>query len=185
MQTLEAIAKRASLKARLSAREVEPDKLAKILDAARLAPSARNKQPWRFIIVKDKEQVETLVSRAFSEGNQPAKEAPIIIVVCANPEDDIVRDGKEYYLHDVGMAVENLLLAATELGLATHPMTGVNEDELKQVSSIPPEVRFVIATPLAYPAADSYDEAAKERLSERTRKTLDELVYYNEWGKSF
>ncbi|MFC1870998.1 nitroreductase family protein, partial [Chloroflexota bacterium] len=141
--------------------------------------------PWRFIVIKGKEQIETLVSRAFSEGNQVAKEAPIIIVACAKPNDDIVRDGKEYYLHDVGMAVENMLLAATELGLATHPMTGVNEDELKRILCVPPEVRFVIATPLAYPVTDSYDEASKERLGERTRKTLDELVYYDEWGKSF
>ena len=81
------------------------------------------------------------------------------------------------------MAVENMLLAATDLGLLTHPMTGVNEDELKGILGIPFEVRFVAATPLAYPAEGSYEEAVKERQSQRTRKDLKELVYSNVWGK--
>ena len=89
-----------------------------------------------------------------------------------------------YYLFDVALAVENMLLAATDLGLVTHPMTGVNEAELKKALGIPDEIRFVVATPLAYPAQNSYDEAAGERLSQRTRKDLPEIVYYNAWGKA-
>ncbi|MFC1967947.1 nitroreductase family protein [Chloroflexota bacterium] len=185
METLEAISKRTSLKRRLSARDVEEEKIAKILDAARLAPSAGNKQPWRFIVVRGKEAVENLVTRAFSEGNLVAREAPIIIIACANPSDDIVRDGKEYYLFDVALAVENMLLAATDLGLATHPMTGVNEDEVKKILGIPDEVRFVAATPVAYPSEGSYEEASQERLSQRTRKDMQELVYSNAWGRPF
>jgi len=69
METLEAINKRTSLKTRLSSREVEQEKITKILNAASLAPSARNRQPWRFIVVKGKEAVETLISRTFSEAN--------------------------------------------------------------------------------------------------------------------
>jgi len=61
METLETIGKRASLKAFLSAREVEEEKITKILDAARFAPSAGNKQPWRFIVVRGKENVENVV----------------------------------------------------------------------------------------------------------------------------
>ncbi len=184
METLEAIAKRASLKMRLSTRNIEQEKITRILDAARLAPSARNNQPWRFIVLKNREGIKSLVSKAFNEGNQVMKEAPVIIIACAHPGDDIIRDGREYYLHDVGMAVENMLLVATDLGLVTHPATGVNEVELKRILDIPDEVRFVVATPVAYPAEDSYDEAAKERLSQRTRKELKELVYLNAWGKS-
>lgn len=182
METLEVINKRASLKTRLSTRDVEQDKIVKILEAARLAPSSRNMQPWRFIVVRGKEAVENLVSRAFIEVNVIVREAPVVIVVCANPSDDFVIDGKEYYLFDVALAVENMLLAATDLGLVSHPMAGVNEDELKRVLGIPPEVRFVISTPLAYPAGGSYEEAAQERLKQRTRKDLKELVYANTWG---
>ena len=185
METLEVINKRASLKIRLSAREVEQDKITSILDAARLAPSARNRQPWRFIVVRGKEAVETLVSRVFSEANLVVREAPVIIIACANPSDDAVIGGREYYPFDVALAVENILLAATDLGLVTHLMAGLNEDELKRVLGIPHEVRFVVATPLAYPAEGSYEEAARERLSQRTRKELQELVYSNVWGRPF
>ena len=187
MDTLEAIKMRASLKMRISTRQVESEKIKKILDAARLAPSARNFQPWRFIVLNDRERIETLIKGAFSEGNLIFSKAPVVIVACANPSDDVVRDGKEYYLHDVGMAVENMLLAATELGLVTHPATGLNEkgeSELKRILGIPDEVRFVVATPVAYPVEGSYEEAAQERLSERTRKDLKELVYLNAWGRS-
>jgi nitroreductase len=183
MQTLEVINKRASLKTRISTRDVEEDLIARVLGAARLAPSARNNQPWRFIVVKGREAVESLVSKAFSGTNQVVKEAPVIIIACAKPSDDIISEGKEYYLLAVGMAVENILLAATDLGLVTHPMTGVNEGELKRILGIPQEVRFVIATPLAYPAEGSYDEAARERLGQRARKSLKEFVYSNTWGK--
>jgi nitroreductase len=184
METLETIRKRASLKSHLSPRMVEQEKITKILDAARLAPSGRNMQPWRFIVVRDKQKVENLVTTAFSEANQAAKEAPVIIVACASPRDDI-QGGQDTSLFDVGLAVENLLLAATELGLVTHAMRGVNPDELKRVLHIPDNVRFVVATPLAYPTEGSYAEAAQERLSQRTRKSLNEVVYSNGWGEPF
>ena len=183
METLETIGKRASLKDRLSAREVEQEKIAKVLDAARLAPSARNQQPWRFIVVQGKENVENVVTKAFFEFSQAFKEAPVLIFACANPSDDDIHEGREYYLFDVGLAVENMLLVATDLGLVTHPMTAVHEDELKKLLHIPDEVRFVVATPLAYPAEGSYEEAAREKLGQRTRKDLKELVYANEWGE--
>jgi len=185
METLEAINKRSSLKAHLSSREIEPEKITKILDAARLAPSARNTQPWRFIVVQGREAVAALVSSVFFEPNQVVNNAPVIIIACANPGDDVVIGGREYYLFDVALAVENMLLAATDLGLVTHPMTALNEDKLKETLGIPREVRFVIATPLAYPAKGSYAEAAKERLQQRTRKGLKEVVYSNTWGRPF
>ena len=185
METLEAMGKRACLKTRISPRDIEQEKIIQILDVARLAPSAYNKQPWRFIIVKGKDAVETLVSRAFCEANLVAREAPVIIIACANPKDDEVIDGKEYYLFDVALAMENMFLAATDLGLVTHPMTGVDEDELKKVLGIPDEVRFVVATPLAYPTDESYDRAARERLDQRARKDLEEVVYSNAWERPF
>ncbi len=184
METLKAISTRASLKTCLSPRDVEQEKIEEILNAARLAPSARNRQPWRFIVVKDREAIEALASRACSETNALVREAPVIIIACANPSDDIVVGGREYYLFDVALAVENMLLAATALGLVTHPMTGMNEDEVKKILSIPDEVRFVVATPLSYPSEGAYEEAAQERLSQRTRKDLRELVYWNAWGRS-
>ena len=111
------------------------------------------------------------------------KDAPVIIVICARPSDDVIRDGKEYYLFDAGLAVENMLLAATNLGLVTHPMTGTNESEIKKVLHIPDDVRVVAVTPLAYPIEGTYGRAAKERLSQRTRKDLKEMVYFDKWNE--
>ncbi len=182
MDTLEAIRKRASLKTHLSQREVEQEKINTVLEAGGLAPSARNQQPWRFIVVKGKENVEKVVTEAFFEFSQGFKEAPVLIFLCANPGDDDVHEGREYYLFDTGLAFENLLLSATDLGLVTHPMSSVNEDKLREVLQIPDDVRFIAATPLSYPMEDSYDEAALEKLSQRTRKSLKEIAYANKWG---
>jgi len=81
------------------------------------------------------------------------------------------------------LAFENLLLAVTDLGLITHPMSSVNEKRLKEALKIPDEVRFIAATPLSYPRLDSYDEAARDKLSRRTRKNLKEVAYSNIWGE--
>lgn len=185
METFQAMNKRASLKKRLSSRPVEKEKLNKVLEAARIAPSGRNRQPWRLIVVQDKKTIQNLAARAFSEANVQVKDAPVIIVICANPADAIAMHGREYYLFDCALAMENILLAATDLGLATNAMTGVDEDQVKKILGIPGEVRFVATTPLAYPAGNSYDEAAKEKLGERTRLELKDMVYSNAWGKPY
>ncbi|MFC1905605.1 nitroreductase family protein [Chloroflexota bacterium] len=184
METLETISKRCSLKTHLSGKEVEPEKIDTILNAARLAPSARNTQTWRFIVVKDKMVINTLAKTAVTEGNMVISQAPVIIVICGRARDSASRDGKDYYLFDAGLAVENLLLAATELGLATHPMTGISEPEIKGILKIPDDVRVIAITPLAYPPEASYNEAAKERLGQRERKSLKDITYFNKWGEA-
>ena len=185
METFETLRKRASLKTKCSSREVEKEKIEKVLEAASLAPSALNNQPWRFIVITGAENVASVVMQAFGEGNRVVKDAPVLIIVCANPCDDVIAENKEFYLLDVGFAMANLLLAATDLGLVTHPMAHVFEDELKKLLGIPEEVRFVLATPLAYPAEGSYDSAARERLNGRTRKDRKEIFYSNYWGKPY
>ncbi len=183
METFDAIHKRCSLKMHISGREIEQTKIDTILEAGRLAASARNNQPWRFIIVEERQIVAEL-SRAFSESNRVIKDAPVILVICARAVDDVIRDGREYYLFDVGLAVGNMVLAATDLGLVTHLMTAFDEMQVKKILHIPEDVRAVVATPLAYPLEASYDEAATDRLSARTRKDLKELVYYNRWTEA-
>jgi nitroreductase len=183
MDTLDTIQKRCSLKAHISKREIESEKINIILEAGRLAPSARNYQPWRLIVIQDRKVIERLV-KAFSESNQVIIDAPVILVVCARAGDDVIKNDMEYYLFDVGLAVENMVLAATELGIITHLMTAFDESVVKQILHIPEDVRAVVATPLAYPLEASYDEAARERLSIRTRKDMKELVHSNHWTEA-
>lgn len=183
METFEAINKRCSLKDWLSDKPIEPEKIEQILEAASKAPSSRNVQPWQFIVVQGKKEVEELVNKTFFGSSAIAKQAPVIIVACAKTEDDMVIDRKEYYLLNVGLAFQNLLLAATDLGLVTHSILCFKEDDVKALLNIPAEYRVVITTPLAYPRGGSYDEAAKERLNQRSRKKLNEIAHLNQWGK--
>jgi len=181
METLVTIRNRCSLKAHISGREVEPEKINIILEAGRLAASDGNKQPWRFIVVQEKQLVEEL-SQAFKEYNRVIKDAPVILFTCVRAVDELIRDGRDYYLFDIGLAVGNMLLAATDMGLVTHLMTAFNAAQIKQILQLPDDIRVVVATPLAYPLEGSYYEAARERLSKRTRKDLKELVHYNRWN---
>ncbi|MGB9300004.1 MAG: nitroreductase family protein [Anaerolineae bacterium] len=188
METMEAIRKRKSLKNCLCGREIEREKLEQILEAGGLAPSARNGQPWRFVVVQGKENVERVAAKAFvgfAKGNLLVKEANVLILAFANHEENLMPDGAFFYPTDVGLAFQNLLLAATDMGLVTHPMAAVNQAELKKVLGVPEGERFILATPLSYPAQGSYDEAAKEKAGPTGRKSLSEIAYINEWGKPF
>jgi nitroreductase len=183
METFEVIRKRCSLKAHISSRAIEGEKIDLILQAGSLAASARNYQPWRFIIVQEQQAIQTLTT-AFSESNQVIKDAPAILLACGRAVDDNVRDGKAYYLFDIGLAVANMILTATDLGLITHLMTAFDEAQVKSILGIPEDVSVVVATPLAYPTEETYDEAAQERLANRTRKSMAELVFYDHWRES-
>lgn len=178
METFESITKRCSLKNHLSDRPIEPEKIRKIMEAAQLAPSARNMQPWRFIVVQGKEAI-TSVTEAFFEFNRMVETAPVILVACARDENVA---GQNVYF-DVGMAVENMILMATDLGLVTHLMTALDEVKMKEILHIPDDVRVVVATPLAYPLEATYDAAAEERLSQRTRMKYEDVVYINQWDE--
>ncbi|MBI2934418.1 MAG: nitroreductase family protein [Chloroflexi bacterium] len=182
MEAISVIQRRASLKSCLSDGKIDHGDLIQVLEAARAAPSGRNNQPTRFVVVTDREKINRLAREAFSEGNAMVGQAAALIFVCANPNDSMTRDGQSYYLYDAGLATENLLLAATDLGLATHIMTGFKEVETRRILGIPDEVRIVAATPLACPAQGSYAEASRGRLAGRTRKSLQEIAFVDSWG---
>ncbi len=185
MDTMETIHARASLKSCLSDRAVEPAVIGEMLEAARVAPSARNAQPWRFVVVTDRKIVDRLLDDALvTPPDAAVRSAPDWIVAFARPADDVVIDGKEFYLFDTALAVQNLLLAATERGVVTHLMAGLKEGTLREILGVPTEYRFVIATPLSYPARGSYEEAAKPRIAQRQRKPLKEIAYRDRWGET-
>ena len=91
------------------------------------------------------------LTQAFSESNRVIQDAPVILIVCARAQDDVIKNNLEYFLFDVGLAVGNMVLAATDLGLVTHLMTAFDEARVKNILHIPDDVRAVVATPLAYP----------------------------------
>lgn len=157
---------------------VEMEKVEQILEAARLAPSSHNMQCWRFLILTSKSKKESVVS-AFSDSNPGKKslnQAPLILVICADPKDSVITHGIEYYLVDAGIAFEHICLAAHALGLGTCMMGWLDEERLKTVLDIPAEYRVIGVTPLGYP-----DQEPKPR----PRKKLSEITYLENWGAIF
>jgi len=107
-----------------------------LAEAARLAPSCNNNQPWRFVFAYDKEVLGRL-HEALPEGNRWVKSASMIIAVFSRREDDCVIKDREYNLFDTGLAVGQMLLRATELGLVAHPIAGYNPVKVREVLGIP------------------------------------------------
>ena len=170
MAILELVRRRRSVR-RYKPREVEEDKLLEVLEAARLAPSADNRQPWRFIVVRSREVRERLLE---AHGKRWLAEAPVVIVGCAVPGEAWRRgDGEEYWKVDVAIAMEHIALAATSLGLATCWVASFNEEAVRRVLEIPPGVRVVALMALGYPDEDKGEVV--------DRKRLDEVVCYERW----
>jgi nitroreductase len=153
---------------------VEREKIEQILDAARLAPSWKNMQCWRFLVLTDATR-RAQVLEAFPDDN-PGKKAiaavPVLIVVCGNPAESDVEHCIDYFVADVAIAFEHLCLAAHALGLGTCWMGWYNEQQIKQSLGIPDDIRIVGITPLGYP-----DQEPKPR----PRKQLSEIVHFNQW----
>lgn len=157
---------------------VEMDKLNQVLDAARLAPSWKNLQCWRFLVVDDPQRRSDLLA-AFPPDNPGARAiatAPLVILVCADPAQSGVENGIDYYIADSAIAFEHLCLAAHALGLGTCWMGWFEEAKMKKALGIPAAIRIIGVTPLGYP-----DQAPQAR----PRKRLEEISFYNTWGKPF
>ncbi len=178
---LSEIANRRSGRA-FSGRQVSNEDLESVLEAGRWAPSCNNTQAWNFVVLTDPE-VLAKAHDALTRGNAWGKKAPVIIIVCAKVDAGCPSHGLPYFMMDVGLAVENILLQAVHLGLMGHPTAGWNEDMLKQVTGIPPEYRIVTVMFLGY-AEDlkNLDSETRAKESQRTTKRpLSEIVHRNKW----
>jgi len=151
-------------------RPVEDEKLKAVLDAARLAPTAVNKQPFRLIVVKTEGRKEELKRVYHADW---FSQAPLVICACTvKSESWTRRDGRNYVEVDTTIAMDHLILQATALGLGTCWIAAFDADAAREVLKIPEDVEPLLFTPLGYPA---------DELGDKSRKELDELVYYEEW----
>jgi len=162
MEFIDVIKTRSSVRTYLN-REVENDKINYVLECARLAPSWVNKQCWRFIVVKNKETIKKLSKTTII--NRWLKNVPCIIVACGDPKKSGINHGIEYFTVDVAIAMEHLILAATDLGLGTCWIGGFNEKKVKETLRIPNRIRVVALTPLGY-------ASSKRRLLVRITKII-------------
>ena len=176
MNFLEVVQARRSLRSYLD-KPVEREKLEYVLESARLAPSWKNMQCWRFIVVEDATARKALAASMgeTNPGRKALMGAPIVIVLCAVPTESEVWEGKDFMMLDAGLAMEHLLLAATDQGLGTCWQGLFSEEKVRESLSVPDNVRVVAMTPLGY--------AAEERRP-RPRKTMAEIVFYEKYGTS-
>jgi nitroreductase len=167
MEVQDAIRNRRSIR-KYQSKEVEEDKIMKILESARWAPSASNKQPWHFIVVRDVE-TRRRMSDAHSHGKF-MKESPVVIVVLGIPERQ-----DRYHLADPHNAVQNMLLTAYSLGLGTCWM-GIRDTDFelkfRQILGVPNDIRIVCSVSVGYPN--------EERTSNRF--SIHEMISWEKYG---
>jgi nitroreductase len=175
MDVFEAIEKRRSIR-KYDATPVRQEKLEKILEAARLAPSASNVQPRHFIVVTDEERRRALSAGMFAGF---LKQAPLVIVACGDE-----KKSPKWYHIDVAIAVENMVLAATGEGLGTCWIGSFDENKVRAVLKIPEKLRVVVLLAVGYHSGKEGFGSKVFRLV-RKRKSLNEIVSIEEYGKPF
>ena len=168
MELMQAIRARRSIR-NFQDRPVEEDKLLAVLEAGRLAPSAKNMQDWRFIVVRDETARSRLAEAARSQ--QFVAQAPVVIAACGT-SDLVMTCGQPAYAIDVAIALDHMTLAAASLGLGTCWIGAFYEEQAKAILGVPEGVRIVALLPLGYPAEEPFP---------RLRKPLDEIVSWERW----
>ena len=163
MEVFEAIKNRYSCRS-YKAEAVPEEKLKKVLEAARLAPSAHNEQEWKFVVVKNLEKRREVSEAA---GQSFIAEAPVIIAAVATDPRHIMSSGVPAYAVDLAIAVEHMALQAVEEELGTCWIGAFGQEEVKKVLNIPDEYKVVALMPLGFPA---------DKPKEKIRKKLDEIV---------
>ena len=170
MDVFDVIKERRSVRA-YADKPVEKEKLDKIFEATRLAPSACNYQEWRFVVVTEKSKREALMVAA--DKQKFVAEAPVVIACCAETDGHKLRCGEPCYTIDVTIAIDHITLAAVALGLGTCWIGSFNPEQVREILNIPQEIRVVELLTLGYPA---------DSPREKNRKPIDEIVHYEEWS---
>jgi len=170
MDVLECIRVRRSVRSYTN-QLVEEEKLKQVLEAARLAPSAANRQNWKFIVVRDAELRRQLAHAA--HGQDFVAQAPVVIVACATTTEHIMPCGHPAHLVDLAIAIDHMALAARSLGLGSCWIGAFDQAQVKNILGIPDRAAVVELLPIGYPTAWP---------SLRPRKAIEEVVCYERWA---
>lgn len=179
MKFLELAKTRQSIRA-YSQDPVEKVKLNRCIEAARLAPSACNSQPWKFIVVDNPEMKDKIARATFNEAvsfNKFTLTAPVLVVVTAtkgnlNTKVGQMITGLPYYLIDIGIATEHFCLQATEEGLGTCMLGWFNEKKIKKHLDIPKGERVALVIAIGYPKTDVIRKKSRKNIDEISRENI-------------
>lgn len=173
--TIEDIMTRTSVRA-YSDKEVESEKVDTLLRAAMAAPTAGNKQPWRFVVINDKAILDS-ISENFHTMTM-AKDASVAVIMCGDVTATFDGDGRDYWIQDVSAASENLLLAAHAMGLGAvwcgiYPQMS-RVEHFSKMLSLPQEVIPMACICIGYPSGETTPKD----------KWKPEYIHYNSWNNS-
>lgn len=171
MNVSEAVRIRRSLR-KYSEKNVEEEKLMRVLEAARLAPSASNRQEWRFVVVKDRETRKKLAKAA--KGQKFLEAAPIVIVCCAETDEHVMTCGQMCYPIDVAIAIDHITLQAVEEGLGTCWIGAFYAEQVREILGIPEDIKIVELLTMGYPAEDLIEKP-------KNRMNISEIVKWERW----
>lgn len=170
MDVYEAIANRKSVRA-FPDKDVPEDITSRLLEAARLAPSASNRQEWRFIVVRDPATRKQLSEAAM--GQKFVGEAPVVLACCAETDGHVMACGQLCYSIDVAIAIDHITLCASADGLGTCWIGAFDEDKVKGILGIPPQIRVVGLLPIGYPKDPAHVE--------KNRLPLKDIIKHERW----
>ncbi|MCX7913676.1 MAG: nitroreductase family protein [Thermodesulfovibrionales bacterium] len=186
MDVFEAIKTRRSIR-RFADKSVTDEEINTILDTVRYSPSWANMQCWRFVVVRDKEKIKKIgeltnlesflkpMGYTTNPASKGVSEAPVVIVACADP----TKSGKiweqSYYLTDMGIACQTLMLAVRALGLGTVFVGIFDEDGIRKLLEIPTNIRVVGVFPIGHVPEEKKDAKMPPR------KPFEEIVFYEKW----
>jgi nitroreductase len=166
---------------------VKPEQLLCLLEAARWSASCANQQPWYFIVATREDTAEyTRLLSCLRENNQLwAARAPVLMVSVAKLAFDTNGQPNRYAFHDVGLAVANLIVQATALGLCVHQMAGFYPDKVRELYGVPDGFEPVAGIVLGYPGdpATLPEDLQQRELAPRVRKPLETFVFQGAWGQ--
>jgi len=175
MDFYDVINKRKSVK-KFKSTAICDEKLKRIINAAMLAPSWKNKTSYKFIIVDDsykKEKISECIKNSSDEAMQAIKDAPIVSIVVGEPENSGNIDGKPFYLVDSAIALEHFVLAAASEGYGTCWIASFDEEKIRECLSIPSSFKVVALTPVG---------EIQEEKPHNPIKNVDEHVFLNTWN---
>ncbi len=149
---------------------VDQEALIRVLEAGRLAPSAKNRQPWRCIVIRDTDTRQRIKNAAF--GQDHVGSAPVIVVACTTNVDYRMPNGQLSYPIDISFAVSSMMIQAEAEGLGTCVVTTFDEREIKELLTIPYLMKVVMLLLVGHPA---------EKRLPAEKKTFDQLISFDHW----
>lgn len=164
--------------------EITEEMVEELLKTASMAPSCNNNQPWKFIMIRDKIQLEKVFGTV-SKGNYWMKRASMIVAVATEPGSDCDVQGVQYEMFDTGMATAFLMLKAVDIGLISHPIAGFDKAEIREVLRLSDNHTIITLIGIGKKSDDLSFLGEKHQIqevSERKRKDISEIGYNDRFG---